>query len=61
MIKGESGIRELEKLLLLGLADRGASLNAPNKCAELLLAMVSLEYMGKRNGSPLKVPMRGKG
>lgn len=43
------------------LADKGVSLKAPDKGTKSLFILISLEYVGKRNGSPLRVPMRGEG
>lgn len=59
MIKGEQRVIP-EKLMSLWLFDKGVSLNAPNIGTSSLLAMVSLDYVGKRNGSPLRVLMRVK-
>lgn len=57
----EAGVREPGKIMSLGLDDKGASLSACNNGTKSLLAMVSLEYMGKINCSPIRVLMRGKG
>lgn len=46
MIKGGPGGQEPKKLMSLGLVDKGAGLSAPPKGIKLILAMVSLEYMG---------------
>lgn len=62
MVKGEPVIREPWELRSVGLVDKGESLNAPNKGTKSsLLAMVSLEYVGQRNGLSLRLHLRGKG
>jgi len=62
MVKGGAGVRKPSKSNSDRLFDEGASLNASIKGKESsLLAMVSLNKLGKRNGLPLRVPIRGKG
>jgi len=62
VVKGGAGVGKPSKSNSDRLFDEGASLNASIKGKESsLLAMVSLNKLGKRNGLPLRVPIRGKG
>lgn len=61
VIIGEAGVGKPKKSNLGRLVDEGANFNAPTKnIKSSLLAMMSLKSVGKRNGQPLRVPMKGK-
>ena len=62
VVRGGVGVGKASKSNSDRLFDEGASLNTPIKAKESsLLAMVSLKNLGKRNGLPLRVPLRGNG
>lgn len=62
VVKGEPGVREPGKLKSVGLVDKGASLNAPNKGAKTSLQpIVSLEYFRERNSPSLRVSLGAMG